>query len=237
VTALPSALLLDVEGTTTPVDFVYRVLFPYAHARVGEFVSRNFAGSEMQCLVRGLGEEHAADRVAGRRPPDWAETPDAVADYARWLMDQDRKATALKSLQGRIWEEGFRSGALVGQVYEDVPTAFVRWHEAGQAIAIFSSGSVLAQKLLFAHSNAGDLTPHLREYFDTTTGAKREAESYRRIAAALGFDPASILFVSDVAAELDAARAAGLDTALCVREGPSPTDPPHRVIRTFDDLS
>jgi len=236
VTAQPSALLLDVEGTTTPVDFVYRVLFPYAHARIAEYLARSFDRADVRDDVRGLGQEHAADVAAGRRPPAWAETPEAATAYARWLMDQDRKATALKSLQGRIWEEGFRAGALAGQVYEDVPRAFERWTKAGRTIAIFSSGSVLAQKLLFAYSNAGDLTPHLRGYFDTTTGAKREAESYRRIAAELLFDPASILFASDVAAELDAARAARLDTALCVREGPAPAASAHRVIRTFDDL-
>ena len=236
MTGPPSALLLDVEGTTTPVDFVYRVLFPYARARIAEYLARNSGRADVRDDVRGLGQEHAADVAAGRRPPAWGETPETVAAYVRWLMDQDRKATALKSLQGRIWEEGFRAGALVGQVYEDVPRAFERWGKAGRTIAIFSSGSVLAQKLLFAHSDAGDLTPHLRAYFDTTTGAKREAESYRRIAAALGFDPASILFVSDVAAELDAARAAGKDTALCVRDGPDPASAPHRVIRTFDEI-
>ena len=236
MTGPPSALLLDVEGTTTPVDYVYRVLFPFARARVAEYLARSSDRAEVRADVRGLRDEHAADLAAGRRPPDWAEAPEAVAAYARWLMDEDRKATPLKSLQGRIWEEGFGAGALVGQVYEDVPRAFDRWTMAGRAISIFSSGSVLAQKLLFAHSNAGDLTPCLRGYFDTTTGPKREAESYRRIAAELGFDPASILFVSDVVAELDAARAAGLDTALCVRDGPDAASAPHRVIRTFDEI-
>jgi enolase-phosphatase E1 len=237
VTGPPSALVLDVEGTTTPVAFVYQVLFPYAHARMGEYLARNYADAGVQDEVRGLGRDHAADLAAGRRPPEWKEAPDAAAAYARWLMDQDRKATALKSLQGRIWEEGFRAGDLVGQVYDDVPRALARWSAAGRAIAIFSSGSVLAQKLLFGHTTAGDLTPYLLAYFDTTTGAKREAESYRRIAAALGVLPEGILFVSDVAEELDAARTAGFDTALSVREGPAPPAPAHRVLRSFDELA
>lgn len=236
MTGPPEALLLDVEGTTTPVDFVYRVLFPYAHARLEEYLRRNMGSSVIQDDLRGLRDEHAADEAGGRTPPRWAETVEAVAAYARWLMDQDRKATALKSLQGRIWEEGFRAGALRGQVYEDVPRAFARWRKAGRAVAIFSSGSVLAQKLLFGHSEAGDLTACLQAHFDTTAGPKRAAESYRRIAAALGKGPGAVLFVSDVSAELDAARSAGLDTALCVRAGEAPAAPGHRVIRTFDDL-
>jgi enolase-phosphatase E1 len=151
-------------------------------------------------------------------------------------MDEDRKVTALKALQGRIWEEGFLGGQLEGVVYEDVPRAFARWHRAGRTIAIFSSGSVLAQKLLFGHSNAGDLTPFLAAYFDTTTGPKGEAPSYARIAAALRHEPRFVLFVSDVAAELDAARAAGLETALCLRQGAGPVAPAHRTIRSFDEL-
>ncbi|HSD27555.1 MAG TPA: acireductone synthase, partial [Vicinamibacteria bacterium] len=119
MTGPPSALVLDVEGTTTPVAFVYRVLFPYAQARVGEYLARHREDPGVRDDVRRLRADHAADLGAGRNPPPWAEAPEAVATYARWLMDQDRKATALKSLQGRIWEEGFRTGALVGEVYDD----------------------------------------------------------------------------------------------------------------------
>lgn len=232
----PRAYLLDIEGTTTPLDFVTRVLFPHARARITEYLVRHFGESETSDDVRGLRAEHARDTALGRTPPPWAETPEAAARYAWWLMDQDRKATALKALQGRIWEEGFLSGQLEGKVYDDVPRAFARWHRAGIPIAIFSSGSFLAQKLLFGHSNAGDLTPFLAAFFDTTTGPKGEAESYRRIAAALGQDPRSIRFVSDVSAELDAARAAGLETALCVRNGAGPIGPAHRMVRSFDEL-
>lgn len=232
----PLAFLLDVEGTTTPIDFVTRVLFPHARERMAAYLARHFEESETTDDVRGLHEEHGRDTALGRNPPPWTSTPSAAARYALWLMDEDRKVTALKALQGRIWEEGFLGGQLEGVVYEDVPRAFARWHQAGRTIAIFSSGSVLAQKLLFGHSDAGDLTPFLSAYFDTTTGPKGEARSYTQIAATLRQEPRFVLFVSDVAAELDAARAAGLETALCVRQGPGPIASDHRTIRSFDDL-
>jgi enolase-phosphatase E1 len=236
VSAKVNALLLDIEGTTTPLDFVTRVLFPYAREHVVSYLARSFEDGGTRDDVRGLRVEAARDAALGRKPPPWAEAPEAVGRYACWLMDEDRKVTALKALQGRIWEEGFRAGHLQGVVYEDVPRAFERWHAAGRTIAIFSSGSILAQKLLFAHSSAGDLSHFLAAHFDTTTGPKGEVESYRRIAAVLGHDAHSILFVSDVAVELDAARDAGLATALCVRDGPLPSAGAHRAIRTFDDL-
>ena len=234
--SVAGAVLLDIEGTTTPVDFVYRILFPYAHARVADYLAEHAQEPEVAEDIAGLREEHARDRAAGRRPPEWSDSPASVAGYARSLMDQDRKATALKSLQGKVWAEGYRSGQLEGQVYDDVPRALVRWTKAGKAVAIFSSGSVLAQKLIFGHTAFGDLTPYLSAYFDTTTGPKGQAESYRRIAAALRCEPATMLFVSDVFAELEAAREAGLDTALAVRSDTLPTSRAHRPIISFDRL-
>jgi enolase-phosphatase E1 len=151
-------------------------------------------------------------------------------------MDRDRKSTGLKALQGRVWEEAFHAGTLRGMVYPDIPPAFRRWRAQGREIAIFSSGSVRAQQLLFASAPPGDLAGFLRGYFDTTVGPKREAASYRRIAEALALPPEQVLFVSDVAAELDAARAAGLHTVLCVREGPLPDASPHPAVDTFDDV-
>ena len=152
-------------------------------------------------------------------------------------MERDRKSTGLKSLQGKIWEEGYEAGELKSEVYPDVPPAMERWRRQGKEIAIFSSGSVQAQNSLFRNTGAGDLTRHLREYFDTTTGPKKEPASYARIADALGRPPSSMLFVSDIAEELDAAAAAGMQTALCVRKsGAHPTSGPHPVIHTFDQL-
>jgi enolase-phosphatase E1 len=192
-----SAILLDIEGTTTPIDFVYRVLFPFARERYLAFLTDRFGEPEVAADVRVLAEEHRRDASGGQRPPAWEDSPEAVAAYASWLTDRDRKSTPLKSLQGRIWEEGFRAGLLQSRVYDDVPRALARWTEAGKTVAVFSSGSVRAQRMLFAHTQAGDLTPHLSEYFDTSLGFKSEPESYRRIATRLRTaGPAAILFVS-----------------------------------------
>jgi len=233
VSASQRLVLLDIEGTTTPIDFVFSVLFPYARARVAAFLESHASQPDVIADVSGLRAEHVRDVAAGRRPPAWT---DGAAAYARWLMDADRKLTPLKALQGRIWEGGFASGELRGQVYPDVPAALRRWTAGGRKVAIFSSGSVLAQKQLFGHSDHGDLTPMLSGYFDTTTGAKADAASYRKIAQALGESPDAGLFVSDVVAELDAARDAGFTTALSVRNPPGPAANGHREVASFDEL-
>jgi enolase-phosphatase E1 len=222
-------MLLDVEGTTTPLEFVASVLLPYAGQRMAGFLHDQAADPEVKQAVAALRREHAAEA----EKTDW----DAAA-YACWLIDRDRKSTPLEALQGRIWEAGFRDGTLRAPVYDDVPPALATWTAAGRRVAIFSSGSVLAQRLLFAHTTAGDLGGHLSAYFDTTTGPKREPQSYTRIAGELRAEPYAVQFLSDVAAELDAAAAAGLLTALCVRPGTPPPPPGsrHPVIRSFDEL-
>ena len=229
----PTFVLLDIEGTTTPVDFVHRVLFPYARARVAAFLDAQAADPETVADVAGLRAEYERDRTAGLSLPAWGE---GAWVYAQWLMDQDRKLTALKALQGRIWAMGFASGELRGQVYADVPRALRRWTAAGRRVAIFSSGSVLAQKQVFGHSDHGDLTPLLSAYFDTTTGPKGETASYRRIASALGEKSEAGLFVSDVVPELDAARDAGFRTSLALRTAPGPPANGHAGIKSFDEL-
>ena len=162
-----------------------------------------------------------------------AETDAFVA-----LMDRDSKAPELKELQGRIWEAGYRDGTLAGQVFDDVPRAFARWRDAGTSIGIYSSGSVLAQQWLFRTCPDGDLTSFIRWYFDTAVGAKRERGSYMRIAERAGFAPSAITFVSDVVAELDAARAAGMQTILSNRPGNAQQPPnDHRAITSFDELA
>lgn len=227
------AVLLDIEGTTTPVAFVYETLFPYARARLKEYLAAHSQQLDVAADIARLRSEYVADREAGLDPPEWNTDADSAAAYLAWLMDADRKSTGLKAIQGRIWEEGYRSGQLRGVVYDDVPRAFERWRAQGKVIAIFSSGSVLAQQLIFAHTNHGDLTPFLTAYFDTTTGPKRSPDSYRRIAAALGFETQEIIFYSDVAEELDAAREGGMHTALCVREGDAPENARHSVVCEF----
>ena len=226
------ALLLDIEGTTTPLEFVTRVLFPFARERAADFLGRHASDGAVRSDLARLRDEHAQDVRAGQAPPSWDGDRDAVA-YVHWLMDRDRKSTGLKALQGRMWEEGYRSGLLHGDLYPDVAPALARWRRQGREVAIFSSGSVLAQKLLFAHTPAGDLTPFLSAFFDTTTGPKREPRSYAAISAELRRNPPEVLFLSDVVEELDAASAAGLATGLCVRNGPPPAAP-HPIVHTFD---
>ncbi len=238
--ARTKAILLDIEGTTTPIAFVVDVLFPYARKHLRRHLEEH---ATSPTLFDQLREEHVADQRAGEPVPPWVDEPpgarlDSAAGYAAWLMDRDRKSTPLKSLQGKIWEEGYQRGELVGEVFADVPRGLRRWHAQGVQVGIFSSGSVLAQQLLFRHSSAGDLTSFLRWYFDTTTGKKADSDSYRRIAAAMNIPPEALVFVSDIVAELDAARGAGLPTRLSIRPGnaPPPLAHGHTVIRTFDEM-
>ncbi|HEV7643256.1 MAG TPA: acireductone synthase [Pyrinomonadaceae bacterium] len=229
------AILLDIEGTTTPIDFVHKTLFPYAANNIDNYVGEHFA--ELGEEIAALKAEHSAD-TAYEEEFDEA-LPGSVAAYLKFLIEVDRKSTPLKTLQGKIWQQGYENGELKGEVFADVPAAFKRWQTAGKKIAIYSSGSVLAQKLIFGHSIEGDLTKFITEYFDTTTGAKRDTESYKKIAEALKFAPADILFISDVPAELDAARGAGFITALSLRKGNAELteEPTHRIIQTFDEIT
>jgi enolase-phosphatase E1 len=237
---LTRAIVLDVEGTTTPISFVYDVLFPYARVRMSSFLQTHPGDPEVLTHVHLLREEHEADQENETLPPAWDEEHeiDSAGRYALWLMDKDRKSTVLKWLQGRIWTEGYRRGQLRSIVFPDVPPALERWHRARKKIAIFSSGSILAQKDLFAHTESGDLRQYLDEYFDTTIGAKQISLSYTRIAERLGEAPEDTLFVSDVVAELDAARGAGYDTRVCVRprNRPLPHTNSHELIQSFDGL-
>ena len=201
-----------------------------------EFLERHWNDPEVRADVARLEAEHAAES-SEPTPPPWRDDAPAVTAYVHWLMDQDRKSTGLKSLQGWIWEDGYRSGDLRGEVYPDVPPALERWRRQGIDIAIFSSGSVQAQRSLFTNTAAGDLTRFIRAYFDTTTGPKTAPQSYARIAAALERLPPEVFFLSDVGAELDAARTAGMRTALCVRTpGAAPPAGTHPIIPTFDQL-
>jgi enolase-phosphatase E1 len=235
------AILLDIEGTTTPIRFVYDVLFPYARTHLGQHIEQHASSPDYERLFDALREEHATDVAAGGSVP-WVDAPRAlrlasVAAYCSWLMDRDRKSTMLKALQGKIWEEGYTSGELVGEVFPDVPPAFERWHVRRLPVGIFSSGSVLAQQLLFRYSSAGDLSRFVDWYFDTAIGAKIESESYRRIAESIGIGTDRVLFVSDATRELDAARTAGMHTRLAVRPGNSPSgDDGIGVIHTFDEI-
>ncbi|MDQ3063862.1 MAG: acireductone synthase, partial [Acidobacteriota bacterium] len=171
------AILLDIEGTTTPIDFVHQTLFPVARRRMVEFVKENF--SSLTGEIKSLKIEHENDYAEGFYEKEFDETALAsIANYLKFLIDVDRKSTALKSIQGKIWKAAYEAGELKSEVFADVPRAFERWREQGKTIAIYSSGSVLAQTLIFKYSNCGDLTAFIAEYFDTYVGGKKETVSY-----------------------------------------------------------
>jgi enolase-phosphatase E1 len=238
------AIILDIEGTTTPISFVYETLFPYARRKLRNYLDAHGSTPEGLAVLARLRQQRDADAGDGRDVPPWIDATldaryESVANYVGWLMDRDRKSAALKDLQGRIWEKGYRTGELVGEVFADVAPALARWRQQRVHVGVFSSGSVLAQRLLFRHSTAGDLSGFLRWHFDTTTGGKTEVDSYGRIAATIGIAAAEILFVSDIVRELDAARQAGWRTALSIRPGnaPTPDDHSNAMIRSFDELT
>lgn len=226
------AILLDIEGTTTPIDFVHKTLFPFAKQRIGKYVETHFRALSDE--INALVDESSKDG-SYTVPVDPTE-PGSVSAYLKHLIDQDRKSTPLKSIEGKIWKAGYESGELKSIVFDDIPPAFKRWNEAGKTIAIYSSGSVLAQQLLFRYTDHGDLTALISDYFDTNIGGKREAESYRKIALVLGVEPGEILFVSDIVAELDAADAAGMKAALSVRAGNASVTETHdhKALENFD---
>lgn len=207
-----------------------------------DFLDRHWADPGVHADVLGLRSQFLLEKDEEKAPsPDaWREDSEtalrsSTLAYINWLMDNDSKCTPLKSLQGKIWKEGYAGGELKSEVYPDVAPAFIRWKDQKKIISIFSSGSVQAQQLLFANTTGGDLTPLIRGYFDTTIGPKRDAESYKKIASGLGFSPGNILFVSDTVEELNAARQAGMETALCAR-GNAMAKADYKVICTFHDL-
>ncbi len=218
-------LLLDIEGTTTSIAFVYDVLFPYARRELGGFIASNFRDEAVQQALAATDGQPTAGA-------------DAATKRLLELMDADVKDTGLKAIQGMVWRAGYRSGEVRGHVYSDVSDALTRWTQRGAAVHIYSSGSVAAQKLLFAHSEAGDLTPFLSGHFDTTTGPKKVASSYRAIADAVGQRPSAVLFITDNIAEADAAAEAGVNVLLSVRPGNAalPPDHPHPMVATFDAI-
>lgn len=207
-----TTILTDIEGTTSSISFVKDVLFPYARAALPEFVQAH--GHEPE--VRRWLDAVAIDISAS------ACQDSVIVETLQGWIDADRKHTALKALQGMIWLDGYRGGDFTAPLYADVAPALQAWHAAGHRLAVYSSGSVPAQKLLFAHTDDGDLTPLFSGFFDTEVGGKREAASYRAIAQALQQAPGEILFLSDVVEELDAAREAGLRTGLLDRRADYP---------------
>jgi enolase-phosphatase E1 len=243
LTAGIRAILLDIEGTTTPIAFVHEILFAYARSQVRNFLADQPGSAELAADLSRLRDEHAIDTKQNLHPPALVAGPrdaeiDSIVAYVNWLIDRDRKSTGLKSLQGKIWKQGYLHGTLKAELFADVAPALERWRRAGLKISIFSSGSALAQKLLFAHTEVGDLTGFISNYFDTTVGSKTDVESYRQIATALGLTASEVLFISDVVVELDAASAAGMQAILCERPGNQPQGSPagYQIIQSFDEI-
>jgi enolase-phosphatase E1 len=234
----PRLYLLDVEGTVAPISLVTEQLFPYARTHLPQYLKENLQDPDVQADLRLLAEENRAEESQDC-PTYGVEIRNELfaRAYLMWLMDRDRKSTALKSLQGKIWKSGFESGELKGTLFDDVPEAFRRWAAVGK-VAIYSSGSVEAQKLLFGHTVFGDLRPLIAGYFDTRTGPKTESASYAAIAKQMDVAPGDAVFFSDVVRELDAAREAGMQTRVVVREGNALVEDArgHSVVHSFDGI-
>jgi len=220
-----ACILTDIEGTTSSIDFVHSVLFPYARQKLDDFVNAERDRPHIQAILE------QARQTAGKPDADLQAT---IATLRGWI-DEDKKVTALKDLQGHIWEHGYVSGDFTGHLYDDAAEFLSRWSQSGIPLFIYSSGSVQAQQLLFGHSDAGDLRPLISGYFDTRVGHKREPSSYTGIASMTGFPPANILFLSDIAEELDAAQQAGMQTVQLVRDDKVVIGK-HRTARDFSEV-
>ncbi|RKZ82338.1 MAG: acireductone synthase [Candidatus Parabeggiatoa sp. nov. 1] len=220
------AILTDIEGTTSSLSFVKDVLFPYAKEHLPHFVQTFASNPEVRTWL------DATQQEVGKSMSD-----DEIIQVLLQWIDEDRKTTPLKTLQGLIWEEGYCNGAYIAHMYEDAVRNLRKWQETGKKLFIYSSGSVKAQQLLFAHTEYGDLTPLFSGYFDTTIGHKRENHSYTTIAQAIQMEPAHILFLSDVVAELDAAKAVGVQTCCLVRDTVFDPSCPHLQVKDFDAIS
>ena len=218
-------ILTDIEGTTSAISFVHEVLFPYARQHMRRFIESEGEREDVIALLDQVRQE--AGLAAG---------VDVIGVLLSWI-DEDRKVTPLKALQGLIWEHGYKTGELKGHMYDDAVAGLKRWYEQGFELFVYSSGSVYAQKLLFGHTEVGDLTPLFSGYFDTKIGHKREVASYRAICKEIGCEPGEVLFLSDVGAELDAAQEAGMGTVQLVREESIVQAEGHQRVVSFDEIT
>jgi enolase-phosphatase E1 len=217
------AIVTDIEGTTSSLSFVQEVLFPYARANLEDYVRRHQDEPQVKRLLEESCKEAGAELDTGQ----------LISQLIQWL-DEDKKVTPLKSLQGLIWKAGYQKGDFKGHVYPDAAAYLKAWKAKGLDLYVYSSGSVYAQKLLFAHTEYGDLTPLFSGFFDTHIGGKKEQESYRKIAKQLGIPADQILFLSDIKEELDAAKAAGFKTLWLIRDSTPDPQTEHRQASSFD---
>ena len=221
------AIVCDIEGTTTSLSFVKDTLFPYARKNMESFIRENNQKNEISALID--------DVKQAMRKPD-ASLEEVIAQLISWI-DEDRKITPLKAIQGHIWQYGYQNGDYYGHVYQDAYEKLKFWHESGIDLYIFSSGSVYAQKLLFGHTRYGDLTALFSGYFDTNIGTKVDAKSYNAIAEQVKLPSKEILFLSDIEGELDAAREAGMETVWLVRDGQLNPQSSHPQVNSFTDIT
>ncbi len=222
------AILTDIEGTTTSISFVHDTLFPYAKEHVRDYLLTHQNEPHVSQLIQEIA------LIGGVPHADLAQVTQVLLTW----MEQDKKITPLKTLQGMMWKTGYDEGHFQGHVYLDAFEELQRWHGEGLTLYVYSSGSVAAQKLLFSHSTYGDLTPLFSGYFDTGVGGKKESSSYRKIAEQLQIAPDKILFLSDVVEELNAAAEAGMQTLLIAREGTTiPAGCPHASAKDFHQVS
>jgi enolase-phosphatase E1 len=232
-------VLLDIEGTVAPITFVYDILFPYARRELADYLRRHWQETSMDSVRDQIARDAGASSWSSWLPDaDDGDRREHLVAHLLRLMDQDAKTTGLKELQGRLWAEGYTAGRLCSEVFSDVAAALRRWAGQGLDVRIYSSGSVTAQQVYFAHTTAGDLRPALRGYYDTTTGPKRVSTSYVRIARDMDLPAGEVLFLSDVVAELDAAAEAGMRTGLVVRPLNAPVPGPlmHDTIHSLDEV-
>lgn len=218
-------IVTDIEGTTSSLSFVKDVLFPYAREHMGEYVRAHAEDDSITSHIKDVRRE------AGEE----LDVEGVIAQLQQWI-DEDKKITPLKALQGLLWEQGYEAGDFTGHIYADAKENLEKWQAQGVALYVYSSGSVYAQKLLFGYTEYGDLNPLFSGYFDTKVGAKVETASYSRIAESIGCAPGDILFLSDIEAELDAARAAGLQTCWLVREGALDNSAAHPQVADFNAI-
>ncbi|MDD5462442.1 MAG: acireductone synthase [Methylococcales bacterium] len=220
------AIVTDIEGTTSSLSFVKEVLFPYARTNLADYIHRHAQEPQVKALLDEACQEAGAKLDAEQ----------LIAQFIQWI-DEDKKVTPLKSLQGLIWEAGYQQGDFKGHVYSDAADKLKAWKAKGLDLYIYSSGSVHAQKLLFAHTEYGDLTPLFSGHFDTHIGGKKEQESYFKIAEQLGFPAGQIVFLSDIKEELDAAKKAGFKTIWLTRDSAPDPDAEHRQVSNFNQIS
>jgi len=237
-------LLLDIEGTTCPISFVAEVLFPYASQHLAFFLQKHGEEPEIAAILEAAWKEWEQDRDPSQQGKlRELEEPkrgslQAITHYLQDLIDADRKSTALKDLQGHLWKQGFQFGAIQAEFYPEAIRCLQEWHQAGLQLAVYSSGSIQAQQLLYGHTEAGDLRGLFSGWFDTRTGNKKEASSYTAISSQLQCEPQSITFISDSRAECDAAKSAGLQVLFSLRPGNPDQEPGrHTVIISLDQVN